>query len=135
MAFAIYAWWAAGVSPFSELSYALVGIPSVIVVFAYSSMGGLSPNRPAIDEYYQDRADGASPSTVAPWLILLLAVTILESVGLALGGRASSVPTLSTTIDYLLVTRWERCLLYVIWLLVGGIPLLRLWQLRHCRES
>lgn len=125
-----YAWWAAGVSPFSALSYALVGIPSLTLIALYSWMGGLSPHRSEVTEYYQGRADGASLSTVAPWLVILVAVAILESVGLALGGRATDAPTLSTTVDHLLAARWERFLLLVWWLLAGAIPLTRLRRIR-----
>jgi hypothetical protein len=123
-----YAWIEAGIQPFSFLSYVLVGIPSLAMLGTYCALGGLSPRRSDIGNYYRRKAVGASLHSVAPWLIVLAAGAILESVGLALGGRSSNVPTLSTTVDHLLVVRWGRWILCVTWLLAGAAPLLRLWR-------
>jgi hypothetical protein len=126
-----YAWWAAGAAPFHPLSYVLVGIPSAGMIWAYAAMGGLAPSRAGLTRYYRRRSGGATLKTVTPWILVLLAVLILETVGLALGGRSRSVPTLSTMVDYLLSQRWERSILYAAWLMVGGVPVLRLWRLRR----
>jgi hypothetical protein len=123
-----YAWLEAGAQPFSVPSYVLMGIPSIVILASFCALGGLSPRRMDISNYYRRKAQGASIRSVAPWLIVLAAVVALESVGLLLGGRSSVVPTLSTTVDHLLVARWERWLLCVVWLLSGATPLFRLWQ-------
>lgn len=130
-----YAWMSAGVAPFSTLSYVLVAIPSGAMVLSYIAIGGLSPGRLDVSAYYQRRADGASPSTIAPWIAVLAAVVILETIGLLLGGRSPTVPTLSTSVDHLLEARWERCLMCLAWLLIGGIPLLRLRQFLQNGDS
>jgi hypothetical protein len=130
-----YAWVAAGTAPYSTISYVLVAIPCVAVTVAYSAMGGLSLDHSDVRAYYQHRAAGASLSTVAPWIAVLTAAVLLEAAGLLLGGRSTSVPTLSTTVDHLLAFRWERCLLCLAWLLVGAIPLIRLRQFFQARDS
>jgi hypothetical protein len=130
-----YAWVSAGVAPFSTISYLLAAIPCVATVAAYVAMGGLSPDRLDVRAYYQRRAGGASHSTIAPWITVLTAVVILEAVGLLLGGRSPSVPTLSTTVDHLLATRLERCVMCSSWLLAGGIPLIRLRHFLQVGDS
>jgi hypothetical protein len=130
-----YAWVTAGVVPFSFLSYFLVATPCVAFVVAYIRMGGLSVDHVEVSEYFQRKASDVTLSTVAPWIALLTAVVILEVVGLLLGGRSTSVPTLSTTVDHLLTVRWERCLFCLAWLLAGAYPLLGLWHLVHARDS
>jgi hypothetical protein len=129
-----YAWATAGVKPFSTVSYVLVAIPSVATVLACVALGGLSPRRPEISAYYLRKAGGASLPTVAPWIAVLSAAVVLEAVGLLLGGRSASVPTLSTTVDHLLAVRWERCLLCFAWLRVGVIPLIGLRRLSQARD-
>jgi phosphate/sulfate permease len=130
-----YAWVTAGVAPFSSLSYFLIATPCVAFVTAYVRMGGLSNNHVEVSEHFQRKAGGADLLTVAPWVALLTAAVILEVVGLLLGGRSTSVPTLSTSVDHLLADRWERCLLCLAWLLAGILPLRRLWNLFHVRDS
>jgi hypothetical protein len=125
-----YAWGASGVAPFTTLAYVLITIPSALMIAIYISLGALSPRRHDVTQYYQRRAEGATLRNVAPWLVVLLLALALEVVGLALGGRSSSVPTLSTAVDHLLIYHWERWLLYVGWLSVGALPLFRLWHSR-----
>jgi hypothetical protein len=127
-----YAWVSAGVAPFTTLSYFLVTIPCVAIVVAFVLLGGLSRGHQEVSAYYLRNAGGASTLSVAPWIALLTAAVVLESVGLILGGRSPSVPTLSTTVDHLLAYRWERCLICLAWLLVGVAPLhgLRLSRVR-----
>src|SRR5580692_5091504 len=100
-----YAWVSAGAAPFTALSYVLVAIPCVAFVLVFVLLGGLSRGRRG---YYQRKAGNATISTVAPWIVLLTAAIVLEVVGLLLGGRSPSVPTLSTAVDHLLAHRWER---------------------------
>jgi hypothetical protein len=130
----IYAWWASGVRPFTTLAYVLIALPSLLVVVAYLSLGALSPGRSDVTRYYRERADGITLKNVAPWLVVVALVVALEVVGLALGGRSRDVPTLSTTVDHLLIWHWGRWLLYVAWLSLGVMPIVRLWQFRR-REA
>jgi hypothetical protein len=123
-----YAWWLTAVAPFTWLSYTLIALPSLMAIGLYVVLGAYSPRRADIAVYYRSRSQNASLSSVTPWLVLLLGAVILETVGLALGGRSKAVPTLSTTVDHLLVTHEGRALLFVAWLLVGVAPLWRLWQ-------
>jgi hypothetical protein len=123
-----YAWWATGIAPFSALSYVLVAVPVAALVGSYATMGALSPHRDDIEHHYRRRAGDASLKNVSPWLCLLGVAVALESVALALGGRSRSVPSLSTTADHLLVTHLGRWLLFMAWLGVGVIALIRLAQ-------
>jgi hypothetical protein len=132
---ALYAGLASGVKPFTSLAYVLVAIPSLTALVMYVLLGGLTPHRDDVTNYYLERSGGATLINVVPWLSLLALAVGLEVVGLALGGRSNSVPTLSTTVDHLLVTREGRWLLYATWLSVGIAPLLRLWQRQRTARS
>jgi hypothetical protein len=129
-----YAWMTAGVAPFSAVSYVLVAIPVGAIVFSFAAWGGLTPHRQETRAYYQRKSAGESSSTVAPWIALLIAAVVLEVIGLLLGGRSTSVPTLSTTVDHLLAYRWERCLMCVAWLLTGIAPLIGMRHLHRARD-
>lgn len=129
-----YAWVTSGVAPFSAPSYFLVGIPCLVFVVIYGLLGGLS-NGGAISADIRGRSGESTLSTVAPWLALMTAVIVLEAVGLLLGGRSTSVPTLSTTVDHLLAVRWVRCWICLAWLLAGAFQLYQLRQLRRIRDS
>ena len=126
-----YAWVTAGVRPFSWDSYVLVALPSVSLVLAYVCLGGLSRRRPDIGAMYRRRAGDATLSSVAPWLVLVFAALLLEVTALILGGRSATVPTLSTAVDHLLDTRWERGVFCLAWFIVGAAPVFRL---RHVDE-
>lgn len=128
---AAYAWWASGIMPFTTTAYVLIAIPSVVMVAVYGALGALSPKRAEISRYYLARSSGATWTSTAPWLVLLVAAVALETVGLALGGRSPDVATLSTAVDHLLVNHWGRGLLYLAWLAAGAGPILRLWQSHH----
>ena len=127
----LYAWWASGVRPFSTLGYVLIAIPSLAFVILLVVWGGLSSRE--FDVHDGDRTVGPHTSLADawPWLALVVLGVALEIVGLALGGRSTTVATLSTTLDHLLVTHVVRWLLYMAWLAVGATPLVRRWQRRH----
>lgn len=126
VALTVYAWAATNARPFSTISYLLVALPSVAFTVAYVAMGGLSPRHPEGSDYYEQRVAETSLTSISPWIAVLLAVVILEAIGLALGGRSADVPTLSTAIDHLLAQHWARWLIYMAWLLAGVMPLHRL---------
>jgi len=130
-----YAWWATGIAPFTALSYVLVAVPVTALVASYAAMGALSPHRGDIGHHYRRCAGDASLKNVAAWLAVLVGAAALETAGLALGGRSRSVPTLSTTVDHLLVTHVGRWLLFVAWLWVGATALLRLGHRPRDEES
>jgi hypothetical protein len=127
LAAALYAWWATGVRPFSIGAYILVALPALIALALYTSAGGFRPTRVDITAYYRQR----SSRRVGPWLVLVVLAVALESVGLALGGRSKSVPTLSTTLDHLLGDHWGRWLIFLAWLWIGARPIERLRRLTH----
>jgi phosphate/sulfate permease len=129
-----YSWVMTGVHPFSSTSYVLVAVPSVAFVIAYLVLGGLSPRRSDVDAYYRRHAESATLRSVTPWIALLIAAVLFEVIGLLLGGRSTSVPTLSTAIDHLLEQHWERFLICLTWLLAGAVPVLGLLPLRELRE-
>jgi hypothetical protein len=118
-----YAWWTAGVAPFTTLSYVLVAIPSLAIVIAYVALAGLSRHHDDLTAYFQRKSGGASLTDVAPWIGVLCVAVVLEVIGLLLGGHSPAVPTLSTTVDHLLDHHWERWLICTTWLLVGVVPL------------
>lgn len=130
-----YAGLASGVKPFTTLAYVLVAIPTLAALVMFSMLGGLTPRRRDVTNYYLERSDRATLLNVLPWLSLFALAVVLEVVGLALGGRNKTMPTLSTTVDHLLVTREGRWLLYATWLSVGVAPLLRLWQRQQTVRS
>jgi hypothetical protein len=121
-----FAWVTTGVVPFSTTSYVLVAIPSVAIILTYVGLGGLSPRRDVVSVHYRRQSHDASLSSVSPWIAVLLVAVVLEVIGLSLGGRSTSVPTLSTTVDHLLRFHWSRFLICFAWLTVGVTPLVGL---------
>lgn len=102
-----YCWWAASVRPFSVTSYVAVGIP---VALGLSIAIGRGP------------APGSkiTPTGPAwPWAAVAVAASVIEVVGLLLGGDNRGFPTVSTVIDQSL--RWQavRFVLFAAWLLIG----------------
>jgi hypothetical protein len=120
-AVAAYAWWAAGLPPFTAASYTAVALPVAALALAACLLP--TPAR-------TPRAGGRPWYGPLPWAVLLVAVLSLEAAGLALGGRSSTVPTLSTVVDHALAWHGVRFVLFLAWLALGWAPVLhRLsWQ-------
>ncbi len=114
-----YAWWATGLAPFTAAAAAAVALPvgGLVVIaclpraVASSAIGAGRTPRP----WY-----GA-----LPWAGLLVVAVGLEIAGLALGGRSSAVPTLSTVVDHALAWHGVRFILFLVWLGVGWAPVVR----------
>ena len=123
MVLGAYSWVTAGVAPFTTASYVLVAVPCAVVVVAFVASGGLSTTRVDVRASRVERHRHVTLASVVPWIALLLVAVTLEVLGLALGGRSTSVPTLSTTVDHLLAHRWERGLVCFTWLVVAVVPL------------
>jgi hypothetical protein len=126
----VYAWFATGVHAFSPLAYTFVAIPSSLALVAYGVLGGFSTDH-ALTDYYRTRAADASWTSTAGWIAIAVLAAVLEIIGLILGGRSPNVPTLSTTVDHLLVDHWGRGLLFIAWIVIGTSPLRRLYRLRR----
>jgi hypothetical protein len=60
-----------------------------------------------------------------PWVALLALAVGLEAAGLALGGRSTTVPTVSTVIDRTMVWHISRFVLFAAWLAVAWVPFVR----------
>ena len=127
----VYAWFATGARSFSPSAYVFLAVPSAAALLLYGALGGFSPSHTEIAKYYRVRSSTMTWRRVAPWLVVAILAIALESVGLALGGRSSNVPTLSTTVDHLLVDHGGRFALYALWLAFGATPLRRLLRLRR----
>jgi hypothetical protein len=125
------AWFATGAPSFSLSAYVWWAVPSAMALILYAALGGFSRHRAEVTSYYRVRSSLVSLRSAAPWLIVAVGALALESIGLALGGHSASVPTLSTTIDHVLVTHEGRFALFAIWLAVGANPLRRLFPLRR----
>lgn len=109
----LYATWLSGVRSFSTPAWVGIAVPGVLLLAV-----ALPPMaRPRWDH---DRRTKFRHSL--PLLLLLVVAIVLETVGLALGGRSSAVPTLSTVVDHALAWRATRALLVVLWLAVGFGP-------------
>lgn len=121
---ALYAWFATGVAPFTVGAYVLVAVPSLFVLALYAR----DEARSSRGDHERRRGSPLGPTSrtdVVPWLAVLALALGLEAFSLALGGRSARVPTLSTTLDHLLVTHGLRGVLFLLWLAVGVVPLHR----------
>jgi hypothetical protein len=124
-----YGWWLSGVTAFTTASYLAVALPVVAVVAA-----ALVP-RPAGVGGGPARVSGPEPPAAhrltlagtAPWLAVVAAAVALEVVGLALGGRSTVVPTLSTVVDRATNARFDRFVFCCAWL---GLGALAAWRSR-----
>jgi hypothetical protein len=123
----VYAWFATGLAPFSTTAYVALSVPIIVAVPFYGALGGFSVHSRDVASYYRMRR---APGAVLPWAILFAVALALEIAGLALGGRSADVPTLSTTIDHLLVAHEGRCALYLWWLWIALRAITPLWGLR-----
>ena len=120
-----YSWWASGVAPFSAPADVALAIPVVLVAL-------LSFGQPL----HRPRADPLEPATwrrTWPWATLLFIALGLEVAAVALGGRSSAVPTLSTVVDHALAGHGVRFALFVTWLAFGSWPLVRAGRVRWGR--
>jgi hypothetical protein len=127
----VYAWFATGVRSFSIPAYVVLVVPSLAALLFYGALGGFSPRRTDVTNYYRGRSPTTSWHRAAPWVVVAVLALALESVGLALGGRSVDAPTLSTTVDHLVVDHGGRFALLALWLAVGARPLRRLVLLRR----
>ena len=118
-----YGWWDAGVRPFTWQSYVLIAFPIAVVIGCYISDGSFA--RTTRRELLSTQDGSAFGSRQSAWWAIIVFAVLLEAWGLALGGRSSAVPTLSTTLDHLLATRVERTIVFVVWLACGASPLLQ----------
>ena len=120
-----YAWWATGVRPFTSAAYLAVAVPVVAVAVA-RWWPGRRPPPPA--------SPGPGVRGAGPWLALALAALGLELAGLALGGRSSRVPTLSTVVDHALAWHGTRLVVFGVWAALG-LGLVRLRSGRPVRGA
>jgi hypothetical protein len=111
----VYAWWATGLSSFTALSYLAVAMPAALVLVA--TVTRRSRVR-ATDAPSVASPRRASRDTIA-WAVLTAGAVGLEAVGLALGGRSRSVPTLSDVTDRLIAPHPVRALAFLGWLALG----------------
>lgn len=123
----IYAWFATGLTPFSDAAYVALSVPAALALVLYVVLGGFSASRDDITSHYRTRA---ASTGVSPWACVVAVALGLEVAGLALGGRSQEVPTLSATVDHLLVTHGGRWVLYVWWMWVGARAIAPLATLR-----
>jgi hypothetical protein len=111
-----YAWWATGLHPFTAGSYAAAGLPVaalVLVVMVRPDSSGRS------ESYAGVEGSEIGLRTAFPWLLLLALAIGLETWGLLLGGRSTSVPTLSTVADHAMAWHGMRFVLFCGWLALG----------------
>ncbi len=111
-----YAWWATGVAPFTTGAYLAVALPVAgLVVAALVLPAPPRWRRPADRPWYR----------ALPWIGLLAVAVAIETAGLALGGRSTGVPTLSTVVDHALAWHAVRFVLFLAWLALGWAPVAR----------
>jgi hypothetical protein len=113
------------VRPFTTSAYVAVALPALVALALYAGAGAYRPGRVDITAHYRQR----SSHQLGPWIGLVVCALALECVGLALGGHSKSVPTLSATLDHLLVEHWGRWLLFLAWLWIGARAITRLHRL------
>jgi hypothetical protein len=122
-AVAAYSWWATGLAPFTTSSYVAVFLP--VAGLATAACVLPSPSRSASRSDRPGRPGGSPWYRALPWVALLVVAFALEAAGLALGGRSSAVPTLSTVVDHALAWHAVRFVLFLAWLAFGWAPLVR----------
>lgn len=123
VAAAAYGWWETGQRPFRSSAYLSLGVAVTGVLALYIAASAVERGR--------GRAGGGRRRVrlewpgAAPWLCVVTVAVALEVAGLVVGGRSPRLPTLSTTVDHLLVAHWERWTLFCAWIGVGAWPALR----------
>jgi len=117
LAIAAYTWWATGLHPFTAGSYVAVGLPVVALLLVVLVF------RPDRSDRNGPSGDARSPEiclrTAYPWILLFVIAIGLEVCGLALGGRSTTVPTLSTVVDHAMAWHVVRFVLFYGWLAFG----------------
>jgi hypothetical protein len=88
LAAALYAWFATGLAPFSDATYAALSLPAVAALTLYGSFGGFSRS-PDVGLHYRSRG---TSRRVVPWAVVIGAALGLEIAGLALGGVRRTCP-------------------------------------------
>jgi len=124
-----YGWWATGLEPFTATAYAAVAVSAVaLVLVSYR----VAPTGSAAGGERRDAAPRLAVGRLWPWLVLGALAVALEVVGLALGGRSPTVPTLSTFTDHALAWHGTRLALFLAWLAVGWwSTAVRVWRGRR----
>jgi hypothetical protein len=107
-----YAYLATAPRPFTDPAYLAVAVP--VVLLGIPAVLRRGPRRPRVHV-----------ARAWPWFALVALAVALESVGLALGGRSPSVPTLSTVVDHALAGHIVRAVLFCGWLALPAFALLR----------
>jgi len=120
----VVAWLLTGTAPFTADAYVLVAI-LVLVTFVGSQRASFFSPRSREELARPNRRGQLTALGIAPWAVLVTLAVALEAFGLALGGRSPSVPTLSTTVDHLLVDHESRFGLCLLWLVAWWAPALR----------
>jgi hypothetical protein len=117
-----YAWWVAGLRPFTAVAYLAIALPSALLAVAL-----VLPRTGRRTARGTRRHQSPSPlgRQLLPITTVLLLGLGLEIAGLALGGRSSLVPTLSTFVDHALRWQLTRFLLVLAWLAAGVLLALR----------
>jgi hypothetical protein len=106
-----YGYWATAQAPFRTSAYLAVGLPVALVGLAVL----IAPEPLA----RKRNSALVSLRSAWPWLAIAGLMAGLEIVGLALGGRSTTVPTLSTVVDHALAWHLVRLLLFGAWLSIG----------------
>jgi len=123
-----YAWWATGTQPFTLTAYVAVGVPVVLA-------GAVALGRPVSRVTSPPPTPDGGLWSAAPWIVILALAVVLECTALALGGRSSEVPTLSTVVDHALGRHALRFLLFCGWLAVGFAPVAWGWPRQRSRAG
>lgn len=135
VALAVYAWWATGLQPFTARAYVAVGVPVIVLTLVAVAVAG-RPDSPGGSELSGSPGGRHLPRRAAfPWLLFFVLVAGLEGVGLALGGRSTSVPTLSTVVDHALAWHAVRFFMFCGWLAVGWAPVVRVAFRAHGKAA
>jgi hypothetical protein len=130
VATAAYAWWVTGLRPFTTASYVAVGLPGAALVLVMIVIRLEGSNRDKLSRGIEHFEIGLR--TTFPWLILFAVTAGIEIWALVLGGRSTTVPTLSTVVDHAMAWHVVRFVLFCGWLAAGlGAMLLTVLRSRN----